>query len=59
MKFINAIRAFLFGSYSIDFTMADILYLFLLKSTTLYCFLWPPPRCLIVITPRLLRPLLR
>merc|ERR1712151_751642 len=59
IKCTNAIRAFLFGSYSIELTIAGTLYLFRLKSIKRYCFLCPPPLCLIVITPRLFLPFCR
>src|SRR5699024_11932726 len=42
--------------YSMDLTIADILSLFLLKSIILYFLLDPPPWCLTVILPWLLRP---
>src|SRR5699024_890896 len=48
--------AVLFGSYSIPRTVALIPSFLLLKSTILYFFLAPPPRCLTVIFPWLLRP---
>ena len=48
--------ALLFGSYSIPITFAGIPSFFLLKSTILYFFLAPPPRCLTVILPCALRP---
>ena len=48
--------AVLFGSYSIPITVAAIPSFLLLKSIILYFFLAPPPRCLTVIFPWLLRP---
>src|ERR1035438_2698984 len=45
-----------FGSYSIDATFAGTPTLSRRKSTWRYCFLWPPPRCQITISPWLLRP---
>ena len=48
--------AVLFGSYSIPITVAGIPSLFLLKSMILYFCLDPPPWCLTVILPWLLRP---
>ena len=49
--------AVLFGSYSIPTTFAGIpSFLLRLKSTSLYFFLFPPPWCLTVILPWLLRP---
>ncbi len=49
-------RAERFGSYSIPTTRAAIPRLSRRKSMTRYFRLWPPPRCRIVILPRLLRP---
>src|SRR5699024_5488683 len=48
--------AVLFGSYSMDLTTAGISSFLLLKSMILYFLLLPPPRCLTVILPWLLRP---
>jgi hypothetical protein len=48
--------AVLFGSYSIPITCAGTPSLFLLKSIILYFCLFPPPWCLTVILPWLLRP---
>src|SRR6266436_3199156 len=45
-----------FGSYSIDSTLAGTPSLSRRKSILRYCFLWPPPRCQIEISPWLLRP---
>src|SRR3984957_5819432 len=45
-----------FGSYSIDATFAGTPTLSRRKSTWRYCFLWPPPRCQMTISPWLLRP---
>src|SRR3974390_3023840 len=45
-----------FGSYSIAATVAGTPSLSRRKSTTRYCFLWPPPRCHTTISPRLFRP---
>src|SRR5271155_4726430 len=45
-----------FGSYSIERTLAGTPSFSRRKSTTRYCFLWPPPRCQITISPWLLRP---
>src|SRR5690554_2778480 len=45
-----------FGSYSIVATLPGILSLFLLKSITRYFLLLPPPTCLTVMRPVLLRP---
>src|SRR5699024_4393067 len=52
----RAMFAVLFGSYSTAVTVAGIPSFFLLKSTSLYFLLLPPPRCLTVIFPWLLRP---
>ena len=52
-----ALDAILFGSYSMLFTVAGMPSLALrLKSMILYLLLLPPPRCLQVILPWLLRP---
>src|SRR5699024_915405 len=53
---IRAMLAVLFGSYSIVLTVAGISSFLLLNSTILYFVLFPPPRCLPVILPGLLRP---
>src|SRR5882762_5683113 len=45
-----------FGSYSMDSTLAGTPALSRRKSILRYCFLWPPPRCQIEISPWLLRP---
>src|ERR1700752_2451342 len=45
-----------FGSYSMAATLAGTPSLSRRKSTTRYCFLWPPPRCQTTTSPRLLRP---
>src|SRR6516164_1003092 len=45
-----------FGSYSIAATFAGTPFLSRRKSTTRYCFLWPPPRCQTTTSPRLFRP---
>src|SRR5712692_2905292 len=45
-----------FGSYSMAATFAGTPTLSRRKSTLRYCFLWPPPRCQITISPWLLRP---
>src|ERR1700757_1513213 len=45
-----------FGSYSIEATLAGTPSLSRRKSTTRYCFLWPPPRCQTTTSPWLLRP---
>src|SRR5215475_11603700 len=45
-----------FGSYSIAATLAVTPSLSRRKSTTRYCFLWPPPRCHTTTSPWLLRP---
>src|SRR4029077_4604477 len=45
-----------FGSYSIAATLAGTPTLSRRKSTWRYCFLCPPPRCQITISPWLLRP---
>ena len=50
-NFVNAIKADLLGSYSIVKTSASSLNLSLLKSISLYFFLWPPPLNFIVIRP--------
>src|SRR5699024_7514796 len=52
----NAMFAVLFGSYSIAVTFAGTPSFVLLKSMILYFLLDPPPRCLTVILPWLLRP---
>ena len=52
----RAMFAVLFGSYSIDLTVAGTSSFLLLKSMILYFLLFPPPRCLTVILPWLLRP---
>src|SRR6266403_2979444 len=44
------------GSYSMAATFAGTPTLSRRKSTWRYCFLWPPPRCQITISPWLLRP---
>src|SRR6267142_2081212 len=44
------------GSDSIDSTLAGTPALSRRKSILRYCFLWPPPRCQIEISPWLLRP---
>src|SRR5262249_19006704 len=49
-------NADLFGSYSMDATVAGISSLSRLKSIILYFCLWPPPRCRQVTWPLLLRP---
>ena len=50
-NFISAIKAERFGSYSILKTSAFSSFLSLLKSTSLYFFLCPPPLNFIVILP--------
>src|SRR5271154_4243760 len=45
-----------FGSYSIDATFAGTPIFSRRKSTWRYCFLCPPPRCQMTISPWLLRP---
>src|SRR5438105_4378852 len=45
-----------FGSYSMASTLAGTPALSRRKSILRYCFLWPPPRCQIEISPWLLRP---
>ena len=52
---IKAMFAVLFGSYSMETTVAGIPSFLLLKSMILYFLLLPPPRCLTVILPWLLR----
>src|SRR5690554_6862820 len=49
-------RAERFGSYSIDATLAGTPSLFRLKSIMRYFRLCPPPLCLMVMRPLLLRP---
>src|ERR1700739_4497751 len=44
------------GSYSMASTLAGTPSLSRRKSILRYCFLWPPPRCQIEISPWLLRP---
>src|SRR5216684_7282360 len=44
------------GSYSMAATLAGTPVLSRRKSTLRYCFLWPPPRCQITISPWLFRP---
>jgi len=53
---IKAILDDLFGSYSIEATVPSTLSLSLLKSMIRYFLFAPPPRCLTVIRPELLRP---
>src|SRR6266481_7818544 len=45
-----------FGSYSMASTLAGTPSLSRRKSILRYCFLWPPPRCHMEISPWLLRP---
>src|SRR5205085_6786789 len=47
------------GSYSMASTLAGTPSLSRRKSILRYCFLWPPPRCHIEISPWLLRPPVR
>ena len=53
---IKAMLAVLFGSYSIEATVPTTPSLSLLKSIIRYFLFAPPPRCLTVILPWLLRP---
>src|SRR4051794_24086299 len=52
-------RQLRFGSYSTAATLAGTPSFVRLKSMTRYCCLWPPPRCLAVLRPWLLRPPVR